>query len=153
RIVTNMLVMTAIEFGPPMVFAILVESGYSAFHRRREPAGFHQRKMVSAINQHISDAATSGSKCFISPASAASTVADSIQSCAMLIITSRTSRACQTAERPTTTLGLSAEYFLLGSCIFIRLYHTDRPNFGSANLQIDPVQRTRRRTVENVSGG
>src|SRR6188508_1685093 len=69
----------------------------------------------------------------------------------MLIITNKTSRACQTAERPRATLGLSAEYFVLGVFIFARFCHADRPNLRFPNFDLDPIQGTRRGTIKHIS--
>ncbi len=108
RFVANMLKMSAFERCSPIIFAVCVKTDYLSFHYfagslciifRRE-AGFHQRKIESAIAQQTPDEITSGKSFAKCPASAASTVADRTQSCAIFIITSITSRACQTAVRP-----------------------------------------------------
>lgn len=66
----------------------------------RPVVGFHHTNIVRAITQHATEAAMSGISWSNSRANAASIVAASIQSWATLIITKRTSRACQTAVRP-----------------------------------------------------
>ena len=100
--------MSADEFRPPIVFLIFIETDNFSFHFPRKypvlvwrrEAGFHHKKIVSAIAQQTPDEMTSGKSCLYSRARAASTVADKIQSCAMFIITNKTRRACQTAVRP-----------------------------------------------------
>jgi hypothetical protein len=110
RFMTNMLGMTAIEDGTPVAFVVLLEVSDVSLHGfrtkpllvRRSDAGFHQRNIVRAISQHTAEATISGTSWPNSRASAASIAADNIQSCAMLIITSSASRACQIAVRPRT---------------------------------------------------
>lgn len=65
RIVTDVLVMAARKPCAPISFRVLVEAGDLLIHFRlgRAVAGFHQRKMVSAITQHMPDAITSGMSC------------------------------------------------------------------------------------------
>lgn len=93
-----MLEVSALELGAPVTLDIRVITIDLALHLR--PAGLHHKKTVSAMNQQAPEAATSGVSCANSRAKAASTAAESIQSCAMLIITSNASRACETAVRP-----------------------------------------------------
>lgn len=91
--------MSKVNFGFDFGLWTYFSRTYPVLVRRRE-AGFHHRKIVSAISQHTPDAMTSGKSCLYSRARAASTVADKTQSCVRFIITSKTSRACQTAVRP-----------------------------------------------------
>ena len=93
-----MLIMSAFKFGPPVAFIVLIKGNYLLFHQRT--TGFHHRMIESAISQQMPDATTNGASCLYSWASAASTAADSIQSCARLIITSNARRDCQIAVRP-----------------------------------------------------
>jgi len=71
RIVSHVLVMTALEFRPPVVLGVLIEADYLSHHCRRarsryldfDPAGFHHRKIVNAMNQQTPDASTRGMSC------------------------------------------------------------------------------------------
>ena len=71
RIVTHMLVMAACEFCTPVILVVLIESDYLLLHSPRRvlwnggfrAAGFHQRNIVSAMDQQTPDAITSGISC------------------------------------------------------------------------------------------
>jgi hypothetical protein len=118
RLVADMLIVSALKLRPPVAVVVFVITNDLLFHFSGGPVstllridpelvrlfdtGFHHRKIESAISQQTPDAKTSGSNLSKCRASAASTVADNIQSCAMLIITSSTRRACHTAVRPRT---------------------------------------------------
>ena len=66
--------------------------------------GFHHKRSVSVIRKQIPEEAMSGGRKANCAAKQASTVAERIQSCAILIITSRMRRACSTAARPASLL-------------------------------------------------
>ena len=67
RVMTDVLVMTAVEFHAPMAIHVSVELHYPAFHQadplRRAPTGRHQKNMDSEISQQTPEAITRGSRC------------------------------------------------------------------------------------------
>ena len=60
-IVSNVLEMSACQHGPPMSLFVLRESDNRTAYRRA--AGFHHKKIVSAMSQQTSEATTSGTIC------------------------------------------------------------------------------------------
>jgi len=119
---------------------------------RPRPAGFHQRNIVKAISQHTAEAMTSGARCRNSFANAASTAADNIQSCARLIITSSTRRACHTADLPRDSGLLPGTVLLLSSAFISANLPACRKDPPIPNFYIDLVQRPWRRAVKDSAG-
>jgi hypothetical protein len=119
----------------------------------RRETGLHQKTIDSIINQHTPEERASGASTEQWRASAASTVADSIQSCATLIMTSRISLACETAARPRPKcfrVNLAGEtlYFAL----IARSLSPNGPDFAASHFEIDSVKRARRRPLQYVTG-
>ena len=159
RVVSNVLIVAAAELGTPMLLIVLIETCYPLSHRNRRlrcsrdfgSVGFHQRNIVNAITQQTPDATTSGMSCLKCPASAASIVAERIQSCAMFIITSKARRACQMAERPSNRRPFR-DPFSLSWCMALSDLSTNRPNFSVfAGLDRYHTKRPGRRTVKDIS--
>src|SRR4029078_4896272 len=90
-------------------------------------------------------------------ASAASTVAASIQSCATLIMTSMINRACHTAVCPglarrfVTDVDFDANDFKSASILRHRRRSADGPNLAVAHLELDRVKGARRWTKKNLA--
>lgn len=105
--------------------------------------GFHQKTMLKEISQQTNEAMTSGGSCLNSCASAASTVAESVQSWARLIIIKSITFACQMAVLPRRARYVLGVRFIMASSCF----NADRVNFAVFHFERDAVERTRRRTV------
>jgi hypothetical protein len=70
RIVTYVLVVSALELRTPVSLVVPIKPGDLSVHLRRrtvnldfDGVGFHHKKIVRAIAQHIPDATTSGISC------------------------------------------------------------------------------------------
>jgi hypothetical protein len=102
RIMSYVLAMFAFQNCAPMILVVFVEAGDLLFHRlssRTYPllvflreVGRHHRMIESVTRKQTPEAATSGISSEKWRASAASTVAARIQSCAILIMTNIISR-------------------------------------------------------------
>ena len=116
-------------------------------------AGFHQIKIENAISQQTPDATTSGTSCWYSCAKAASTAAAKIQSCAILIITNKASRACQTAVRPLDCGPLAKlPLAVLIDSAFIATHLSASSKYTAVMyLERNLIERTRWRTIQNFT--
>src|ERR1043166_1083870 len=101
------------------------------------------------ISRQTPEATTSGSKTEYCRASAASTVAARIQSCAILIMTSMINRACHTAAWPAFARGLVNST----SDLYWRSGSADGPDLSVTCLDFDGVEWSRWWTIKNISIG
>lgn len=63
RAMANVLIVATGKFSSPITEFILVKCNDLLIHLRRAGTGFHQRNIVRAIAQQISDATTRGTSC------------------------------------------------------------------------------------------
>ena len=136
--------MMAFESATPITQVISLKSDDLLLHR---PAtGFHQMMMVRAISQQKPDAIMSGVSCLYSWASAASAAAERIQSCARFNIMSKARRACQTAILPRPCGLRDSDLAFISTNLT-----TNSKHLTAAFLNLDHIQRTRRRAVKDFT--
>ena len=84
-------------------------------------------------------------------------MAERIQNCATLIITSRMSRVCQTAACPpeiraSFTFCLARDVVFSARELIASCLSSDCPDFSArARFKLDPIKRAWRRTVQNIA--